>query len=72
MKLQQKGVDGELARNVLAEYEDTRDEVQMIRALMEKRHYDPKTADQGEQRRMYGYLARRGFQSSDIYRAMNR
>jgi regulatory protein len=72
MKLQKKGIDGELARNVLAEYEESRDEVQMIRELMEKCHYAPETADQGAQRRMYGYLARRGFQSSDIYAAMKR
>jgi regulatory protein len=71
-KLQQKGIDSELARDVLAQYEDDRDEMQMILDLMEKRHFDPGTADAAAQRRMYGYLSRRGFKSSDIYRAMSR
>ena len=70
MELQQKGIDRELADQVLASYEDERDEAQMIRDLLQKRHYDPKTADQGEQRRMYGYLQRRGFRSSDICREL--
>ena len=71
-ELQQKGVDRELASQVLSEYEDERDEAQMIRELMEKRHYDPQTASLQEQRRMYGYLMRRGFQSTDIYKAIGR
>ena len=71
-ELQQKGVDRELASQVLSEYESERDEQQMIRELMEKRHYDPETASLQEQRRMYGYLMRRGFQSTDICRAISR
>lgn len=71
-ELQQKGVDREVASRVLAEYEDDRDEPQMIRELMQKRHYDPETASIQEQRRMYGYLMRRGFQSTDIYKALGR
>ena len=71
-ELQQKGVDRELASQVLSGYESERDEQQMIRELMEKRHYDPETASLQEQRRMYGYLMRRGFQSTDICRAISR
>ena len=71
-ELQQKGVDRELASRVLAEHEEDRDEPQMIRELMEKCHYDPQTASLQEQRRMYGYLMRRGFQSSDICHAIGR
>lgn len=71
-ELQQKGVDRELADRVIASYEEERDEPQMIRELMKKRHYDPETASLQEQRRMYGYLARRGFQSTDIYKAIGR
>ena len=71
-ELQQKGVDRELASQVLSEYEGERDEPQMIRELMQRRHYDPQTASLQEQRRMYGYLMRRGFQSADICRAMGR
>ncbi|MBO5152725.1 MAG: RecX family transcriptional regulator [Eubacterium sp.] len=71
-ELQSKGVDRELANRVLAEYEDERDEPQMIRELMRKRNYDPQTASLQEQRRMYGYLMRRGFQSADICKAIGR
>ena len=71
-ELQQKGVDREMAGKVLEAYKEERDEPQMIRELMQKRHYDPLTASLQEQRRMYGYLARRGFQSSDIYKAIGR
>ncbi len=70
MELQQKGVDREVADRVLESYADERDETQMIRELLEKRHYDPQTADQKQQRRMYGYLQRRGFRSSDICREL--
>lgn len=70
MELQQKGIAKELAERVLAEYEDERDETELIRQLLQKRHYDPQEATPQEQRRMYGYLARRGFQSADICRAI--
>ena len=70
MELQQKGVGRELADRVLEQYEEARDETQMIRLLLQKRHYDPKTATVQEQRRMYGYLVRRGFQSTDICRLL--
>lgn len=70
MELQQKGVDREVADRVLESYADERDETQMIRELLEKRQYDPQTADQKQQRRMYGYLQRRGFRSSDICREL--
>lgn len=71
-ELQQKGVDREVASQVLDSYADDRDERQMIQDLLEKRHYDSKTATVQEQRRIYGYLARRGFQSSDILQAIGR
>lgn len=68
MELQNKGIDRELADCVLAEYEKERDETKMIRDLLQKRRYDPGTATPQEQRRIYGYLMRRGFQSADIMR----
>lgn len=70
MELQQKGIDREVADRVLESYADERDETEMIRELLQKRHYDPQTADQTQQRRMYGYLQRRGFRSSDICREL--
>lgn len=72
MELQQKGIDREVASRVLAEHDDERDEPELIRRLLQKRHYDPREASPQEQRRMYGYLARRGFQSADICRAIGK
>ncbi len=71
MELQRRGVSGETIDAALDGCEEERDEQQMIRALMQKRGYDPKTADQAAQRRMYGYLMRRGFRSGDICRELN-
>ena len=70
MELQRRGVERDVAERVLASYEEERDERAMIRDLLQKRHYDPQTADQKEQRRMYGYLQRRGFSSPDISREL--
>lgn len=69
-ELQSKGVDRELANRVLSEHEGDRNEPQMIRELMSKRGYDPQTASLQDQRRMYGYLMRRGFQSADVCKAI--
>lgn len=71
-ELQGKGVDRELASRVLSEHEGDRNEPQMIRELMRKRSYDPQTATLQDQRRMYGYLMRRGFQSADVCKAIGR
>lgn len=70
MELQNKGVDREVAEQVLASGDDERDEPAMIQSLLEKRRYDPQEASPQEKRRMYGYLMRRGFRSSDVCRAL--
>ncbi len=67
-ELQQKGVGREEACLALAEHDDARDEPRMIRELLEKRSYDPRSATPEEQRRVYGFLSRRGFSSEDIMR----
>ena len=41
-----------------------------IAELLEKRHYDAAQADRREQQRMYQFLMRRGFKSSDILAVM--
>lgn len=46
------------------------DEEAMIRRLLEKRHYDPETADFKEQRKNYGFLMRRGFSQDAIRRVL--
>lgn len=44
------------------------DETELIRALLEKRCREPERADEKEKRRLYAYMARRGFQGTDISR----
>jgi regulatory protein len=69
MKLQQKGVARNLIERALEETYES-DESAQILALLEKRHYDPERADDGERRRMYQYLLRRGFSSSDVLKKL--
>ena len=71
MQLAQRGISRTLIDEAFAEWEADeaaagRDEQELIRELLERRHYDPATADAGEKRRQYAFLARRGFRSSDI------
>ena len=70
MQLAQRGISRSLIDEAFAEWEegeaDQADEQEMIRELLERRHYDPSTADAGEKRRQYAFLARRGFKGSDI------
>ena len=69
MDLMNKGVPRNLIEQALEE-EFESDEVCKICELLQKRRYQNKTADEGEKRRTYQFLARRGFQSSDIMKAM--
>jgi len=47
------------------------DEEEMIRAVLEKKHYFEKRADIKEQRRMYAFLMRRGFSAELVRKIMN-
>lgn len=69
-KLIEKGISRDIIEECLEEY--TGDEAEQICGLLRKRGFDPESADQKEFRRTYAFLARRGFQSSDILRAMKR
>jgi regulatory protein len=53
------------------EAEYTTDETDMIRTLLEKKHYDRQTATREEQAKMYRFLMQRGFRSSDISRVLS-
>lgn len=69
-KLMMKGV----SRDIIAEAVDTEydvDESVHIRSLLEKKHFSCEYADEGEFRRMYHFLLRRGFRSSDILKEMS-
>ena len=68
-KLMLKGVSKDIISNALEEEYDV-DESIHIRNLLEKKHFSYETADEVEFRRVYNYLLRRGFRSSDILKEM--
>lgn len=68
-KLMQKGVDRKVIEAALEE-EYSSEELSMIEALLERRHFVPGQCDDNEFRKTYQYLLRRGFRSSEILKAM--
>ena len=68
-KLMTKGVSREIITNAIEEEYDV-DESVHIRSLLEKKRFSSEKADEGEFRRVYNYLLRRGFRSSDILKEM--
>ena len=68
-KLMQKGVSRDIIENALEEEYDV-DESVHIRKILEKKRFSYETADEGEFRRVYSYLLRRGFRSNDILKEM--
>lgn len=68
-KLMMKGVSREIAADAIDTEYDV-DESVHIRSLLKKKHFSSETADEGEFRRVYNYLLRRGFRSSDILKEM--
>lgn len=68
-ELYNKGVEESVIEEALdAEYEA--EEKDLIGKLLEKKHYDPDTADQKERNRITGYLMRRGFSLEQIRSGM--
>lgn len=68
-KLMAKGI-GRDDINCAIDSEYTADEEKHIVNLLEKKHYDPDNCDEKEFRRIYQFLMRRGFKSSQILSAM--
>ncbi len=73
--LLKKGVNREVVSTTIEEIKEEKgyseeNESQMIRSLLEKRHYDPDTADEKEKRRQIAFLMRRGFSYSEIRRGL--
>lgn len=68
-KLLQKGISKDVVTDVIEEEYDA-DETIHIRNLLEKKHFSVEKADEKEFRRVYNYLLRRGFCSSDILKEM--
>lgn len=71
--LQARGIDKDTLKRAWAEWEEeggSQNEQEMICRLLEKRHYDPDSADGKEQQKMYTFLLRRGFSGEQIRKAM--
>lgn len=65
--LVQKGVSSEIVEQVFEEADyGEEDSRQAIEALMQKRNYNPETADAKEKQKMMGYLMRKGFSYQDV------
>lgn len=73
--LRGKGISADTLEQAWLTWEDqggSQDEETMIRALLEKRHYDPETADYREIARQTGFLMRKGFSGDAIRRALRK
>lgn len=70
MDLLGRGVPGELVESALEEEAEVEPEA-LIRALVEKRHYDIEHATPAQMQKMYRFLLGRGFLSSEIRRVLN-
>lgn len=71
MELMAKGIDRELAEQVLEEECQRENEQELILKWVEKKHYSAQTADLKEKQRMYQFLMRKGFQSDDILHVLD-
>ena len=69
IELYQRGIKKELIDRILEEEYDA-DEEKQICQLLEKRGFDPKTCSEKKRQKLYQFLLRRGFQSSDICKVM--
>lgn len=69
VKLTQKGVSKDIIAEAL-EMEYEADDGEKIRNLLSKRHFDPDNSDRQENNKIYQYILRRGFKSSDILKEM--
>ena len=69
IELYQRGIKKELIDQILEE-EYEADEEKQICQLLERRGFDPKTCSEKERQKLYQFLLRRGFQSSDICKVM--
>ena len=69
MDLVGKGVDKELAKTVLEEHEGP-DEEALIRKWIEKKKVDLEKASPKERQKLYGFLLRKGFSSSEVSKVL--
>ena len=64
--LQQKGVHAEDIADALEDAYEAYDEKETMMRLLEKKKYNPETATEAEKKKLYDYLARKGFRHEDI------
>ena len=69
-KLLTKGVSKDVIRRALEEVY-VEDESENIRAILEKKHFSKEDSDPATCRKIYQYLLRRGYKSSDILKEMD-
>lgn len=67
--LLRRGISKELIQSIY-EQQEPEDETDQIRKWVEKKRVDLETADPKEINRLYGFLMRKGFQSSDISKVL--
>ncbi len=69
-----KGISKDIFMPIVEELymeEDSDIEIEQIRKLLAKKHYDPEQADFKEKQKIMAFLMRKGFQMADIKRAMD-
>ena len=64
-----KGISKDVIESSMEE-EYTNSQSELIRKLLQKRHYNPDEATYEERAKMYRFLMGRGFTSSDISKVM--
>ena len=72
LDLKQKGISDEVLQQAFLEWKSLgggQDELQMIKELLQKKHYDP-DGDEKEKHRIYAFLLRKGFSADQVHRAM--
>ena len=72
--LVKKGIGKDMLMKVMEELYDEESgdvELDQVKALLIKKHYDPDTTDFKEKQKIMAFLLRRGFQMSTIRKAMN-
>lgn len=68
-ELRRRGIDADTIEEAF-QTEYKADENELVRRLLEKKRYNPDTADWSEQRKIYAFLARKGFSPDVIRRGM--
>lgn len=72
-ELQQKGVSRQVIQNAWeeAETQETPDERAVLRQTIKKKYEPGSRLDERAMRRLFGYLARRGFRAGDIFSVLD-